>query len=64
MELTPEEKNLTAHILDMYIDTLIEICNGEPPSSKTEICIDEMVVIKSVLLKMLEEDSSVLSPNS
>jgi hypothetical protein len=56
MQLTNQEKNLTSHILNMYVDTLIEITDGEPLSSKVMICIEELKTIKSVLLKILDEE--------
>ena len=54
MKLTPQEKNTTAHVLDMYVDTLIEMMEGQPHSPKIMLCVEELETIKSVLLKMVE----------
>jgi hypothetical protein len=61
MKLTNEEKNLTAHILDMYVDTLIEITDGQPPSAKVMICVEELETIKSVLLKILHDEPETIT---
>jgi hypothetical protein len=62
MELTPEEKNLTVRILDMYVDTLIEYSDGREPSPQIIMAVEELIIIKSVLLKI--DEDIVLSPNS
>lgn len=64
MELTSKERNLLAHILNMYVDTLIEYSEGKEPSPQVMMVVKELVVIKSVLLKMEKDDVIVLSPDS
>ena len=60
MKLTPQEKNITAHVLDLYVDTLIEMTDGQPPTPKVMRCVEELEIIKSVLLKMLEEEPETI----
>jgi hypothetical protein len=61
MKLTPQEKNTTAHVLDMYVDTLIEMMEGQPHSPKIKLCVDELETIKSVLLKMLDKEPETVT---
>jgi hypothetical protein len=55
MKLTPEERHLTAHILDMYVDTLIELTDKKKPTPAVVMCLEEMLLIKSIFGK-IEED--------
>jgi hypothetical protein len=55
MKLTPEERNLTAHILDKYVDLLIKETDGKLPSLKVIRHIEQLEIIKSVFAK-IEED--------
>jgi hypothetical protein len=55
MKLTPEERNLTAHILDKYVDLLIKETDGKLPSPKVIRHIEQLEIIKSVFAK-IEED--------
>lgn len=56
MKLTPQEKNLTTHVLDLYVDTLIEMTEGQPHSPKVVRCVQELETITSVLIKMVKDD--------
>ena len=53
MELTNKEKDLVLHILDMYSNTLIELTDGKEPTPSVLMCVDELLVIKSVAEKMI-----------
>jgi hypothetical protein len=61
MKLTNQEKNLTAHILDMYVDALIKKIDGREPSPKVMRCVEELDTIKSVLLKFLDEEPETIT---
>ena len=55
MKLTPKERNLTAYILDKYVDLLIKKIDGKLPSPKVIRHIEQLEIIKSVFAK-IEED--------
>lgn len=61
MKLTNEEKNLTVHILDMYVDKLIKKIDGREPSPKVMRCVDELDTIKSIFIKFLDEQSETVT---
>jgi hypothetical protein len=56
MKLTPQEKNLTSHVLDLYVDALIKMIQGQPLTPKVIRCNKELETIGCILLKMLGEE--------
>lgn len=61
MKLTPQEKNLTAHVLYKYVDLVIKKIDGQLPSPKVMRHIEQLETIKSILLKMLDEDHETVT---
>ena len=54
MKLTPEERNLQARIFKMYVETLVDYTNSNPPSPQVNMAVQEMIVIRSIMKKILK----------
>jgi hypothetical protein len=61
MNLTPQERNLTAHVLDKYVDLLIKETNGQLPSPKVMRHIEQLETIKSIFLKLQNEEPETVT---